>query len=167
MICLIVFNFTSPIAFSKGENEVGFDLQYSDTNASIDGEKVRGSSFVFNSLYLRNFKSVWSGVSIGYENSRSTLEDNAYVNFGVPFKYWIKGPESKGIGIAVQATPYFGKKDDSEGGGTMLGANLGPSLVVFMSDMLGIETKLYFDYRRVGSNSYTTTGLKAGFSVYF
>lgn len=163
----IILHTLNPKVYAKGENEVGMSLSYSDRASEESGESVRTSEFSLSGLYLRSFKSFWAGGELVYLSSRSTNLNSGSLLFGVPFKYWMKGPESKGVGIYGFATPCFGKRDSADGSASILGLKMGPGLVVFLSDMLGIDTKLYYDYRRIGSNPEVTTGLTSGFSVYF
>lgn len=157
----------APSLFAKGENEVGSKLSYFDRQSQESGEKIRTSEMGLSVLYLRSLKSLWTGVEMSYGSTRSTNTNKGHMLLGVPFKYWMKGPESKGIGLYAVATPYFGREHEGDEGSSMMGFNMGPGIVVFLSDMLGIDTKIYYDYRRVGSSPWTTTGLASGFSVYF
>jgi len=150
----------------KGQQEVGFGLGYFDRQYQQDGQTLRQSNLDVSGRYLMPVKTFWTGFDLAYGSSRSTVSDSGHLSLGVPFKYWIKGPESKGIGFYVVGTPYFGRSTDAESN-SFLGVSSGPGLVYFFSDLLGIDTRLYYDYRRVGSSPWVTTGLSSGFAVYF
>lgn len=157
----------APRAFAKGDNEFGFLLSYFDRQYEADGQKVKQVDIDFSGLYLTSLKSFWSGIELSYGTSRSSIVGTSSLKLGVPFKYWMKGPESKGIGIYAVATPYLGRVDSGDGGDTLLGLTMGPGIAYFLSDMVSVDTKLYYDYRRVGSSPWVTTGLMVGISTYF
>jgi len=157
----------SDASYCKGGHEVGASLSYLDRQSVVYDEAVRSSEVIMSALYLQDFGDFWAGGEMSYLSYRSSLSDTSGILFGAPFKYWIKGPESKGVGFYVIGTPFFGKQDNANGSASLMGVKTGPGLVLFLNDMLGIDTKLYYDYRRVGSNPEITTGLLSGFSVYF
>jgi hypothetical protein len=153
--------------FAKGENEIGSFLSYYDRAETVGGDDVNTTHLGLDVLYIRSLKSFWLGGELSYASSRSSISSAGLFKVGVPLKYWIAGPESKGLGFYVMATPYFGREDDSDDAHSLLGVKMAPGLVIFLSDMVGIDTKIYYDYTREGSSPVVTTGLMSGFSIYF
>lgn len=155
------------VASAKGDNELGTSFSYLDGKGDTDEGVVHSTQMTLSGMYLRNLKSYWIGGELTYDAYRSDLTSRNTLVLGVPLKYWLKGPDSKGVGVYGFVTPYFGKLDNGLESGTLMGLKLGPSLVVFLSDMLGVDTKIVYDYRKTGGKTSTTTGLLVGFSVYF
>lgn len=162
--CLLLLS--SSRLWAKGDNEVGFGLSYLDRQATVDGEIVRTAGFTFDIDYLRSVKKFWTGVDFSYAALKSSVGDSGHLVLGVPFKYWIKGPESKGVGFYGIGTPYLGRSDEGTGSGSVLGLKMGPGVAVFISDLVAIDTRFYYDYR-MGSNPSTTTGMLVGCSLFF
>lgn len=154
-------------ASAKGDNELGVNFSYLDGKGDTDDGVVRSTQMTLSGVYLRNLKSYWIGGELTYDAYRSDAGSRNTLVLGAPVKYWLKGPDSKGVGLYGFVTPYFGKMDNGLQSGTVMGLKLGPALVVFLSDMLGVDTKIVYDYRKTGGKTSTTTGLLVGFSVYF
>lgn len=159
--------FGARLACAKGDNELSTNFSYLDGIADTDDGIVHSTQMTLTGAYLRNLKSYWIGGELTYDAYRSDLTSRNTLVLGVPFKYWLKGPDSKGVGLYGFVTPYFGKLDNGLESGPVMGLKLGPALVVFLSDMLGVDTKIVYDYRKTGGKTSTTTGLLVGFSVYF
>ena len=155
------------LASAKGDNDLGANFSYLDGKGDTEDGVVHSTQMTLSGMYLRNLKSYWIGGELTYDAYRSEVSTRNTLVLGVPVKYWLKGPESKGVGFYGFVTPYFGKLDNGLESGTVMGLKLGPALVVFLSDMLGVDTKIVYDYRKTGGKTSTTTGLLVGFSVYF
>lgn len=158
----------STLASAKGDNEIETNFAYVDGKGDTDEGSIHATQITLNLAYLRNLKSYWVGGEFTYDMYRSDLTSHTTMILGAPFKYWLKGPDSKGVGLYGFVTPYLGKYDNGgDPAGTTYGFKLGPSLVVFMSDSVGVDTKIVYDYHKTGGKTWTTTGLLVGFSVFF
>lgn len=155
-------------ASAKGSNELSSGFSYLTARAdSEDNGAVKSTHLVLNLSYLRNIKSYWAGGELTYDSYSSDSTSTLTMILGGPLKYWFKGPESKGVGFYLYTTPYLGRADSQEGSGTVFGLKLGPGLGVFLSDLLSIDIKLVYDYRKTSGRTSTTTGLTTGFAIYF
>jgi hypothetical protein len=163
----VVLAVSSSVSMAKGDNELNFALHYTDQSAVVDGEKVSASSVGLGIRYLRSIKSFWAGAQLDYVSKRSTISASSLFIVGAPFKYWMKGPESKGVGFYVEGMPYLGKDDAGLQTGSLFGLSMGPGCAVFLNDMAAIDSKLFYDYRHVSSGTTTLTGLTSGLSIFF
>ena len=154
-------------ASAKGDNEIGASFSFLDGKGDTEDGVVHSTQTTLTGMYLRNLKSYWLGGELTYDAYRSESNNRNTLVLGVPMKYWLKGPDSKGVGLYGFVTPYYGKLDNGIDSGQVMGLKLGPALVVFLSDMLGVDTKIVYDYRKTGGKTSTTTGLLVGFSIYF
>lgn len=159
--------FSSSLAFAKGANELESSFSFLDGKSQTDDGMVHSTEMILNGAYLRLLGSYWLGGELTYDMYESDTTSRTTMIIGVPFKYWLKGPDSKGVGLYGFSTPYFGKLDNGIEAGTVFGLKLGPSLVAFLSDMVGVDTKLVYDYRKTSGQTSTTTGLLVGFSIFF
>jgi hypothetical protein len=155
------------MSFAASNNEISSSFEYIDRQDFVDDTKNLNSIIRLDVNYLRWISSYWLGGSLMYESWRASVSSQQSFLLGMPIKYWIKGPESKGIGFHVGSTPYIGKLYHFGSTPTVLGVKLGPGVTYHLANEVGVDTTLYYDYQRKGKHPSVTTGMKVGFNVFF